>query len=1410
MTTSRSRLGLFRSTALAGACAVTLVATAAVAQERAFDIPAQPLSASLRDYGLAAGEQIIFAENIVRGRRAPALQGSYTSSQALDVLLADTGLMAQRTASGGIMIAQRGEGGSGPQSAGAGDVEALIVTAQKREENIQDVPIAISAFSQEDLERSQIAGGPDLYTQVPNFSFTKTNFSSYSIQIRGIGTQAISATTDPAVAVAFNNTPFIHNRFFEQEFFDLERVEVLRGPQGTLYGRNATAGVVNIISAKPRFYTEAKLSADAGNYNSTRIEGMVNIPLVEDTVALRLAGAWTKRDGYAHNQVTGEQIDGRDLWSTRLSLRFAPTDNIEANLVWEHFEEDDDRIRSGKQLCKKHVPTEVGGIAANPTGYEQSYISQGCERVSLYSEEAFQTPNGYSLPYVLPLTAIALPLASTNFDVYASEVQSLDLRVIESTVEPEYWAMTDIAQLQISIDLTDTLTLSSETAYGADRQYSLQDYNRFTSIEGIFKANGGYGTFSGLSAPPYPYTTTPDGFFCDPQLGCSNNLLLVDLSTSDSRQFNQEFRLSSDYDSPFNFSLGANYTRLDAETKYYVFINTLSLWAAAAPDLYDPFFDTHHVPSELRPIANPLGMPSFTDDPDALRVYDLGYIYTDPNPIGALNDMGRNYFLSKNPYKLISYALFGEAYYEVTDNLKITGGLRFTVDKKTAPQIPSWLLAGGGPGGPYPTLQTIDQEWREPTGRLAIDWKPDLAFTDETLVYASYAHGYKAGGANPPPPVFVTYGGIGGPELLPDTFEAEFVDAFEIGTKNTLFDGGVTLNLTGFYYDYRGYQVSEIRNRSAINSNYDAQVWGVEIEADWRPLENLKFAFKGGYNGTRIADGESSIDLMDRSAGDPDYVVYRPFPSVPSNCIIPIELATEGGDIQTGGAYSGMCLDLYYGVIYEDPEYDPYVPPGGFDPNTVPNQGRGVSKQLGGNELPNAPDFTATLSTDYTLPLANEWLLTFHGDAHWQSDSWWRVFNDHEYNRLDEFYTINLAAILENDDAGWRVMAYVKNVLDNDALTGAFLNSDDSGLTTNVFLVEPRLYGLRVTKNWSDAPFFGGLIGGRRDGPYRFWVEFGGGVSRLDGDAEIYNPWAPEVLAASPAVQDEDLDWGDVRNVKLTYVQDSWRVSAAHRWGRTNGAFRGAAYEDIPGWISNAGQYVQRDNHAITDVRDAEEYSVTEFMVDKEVGLGAWGDGAKSVLSAGLRYATFESTSHVGMGGVADAFNDPIIGKYDGVQHWNLFETYLDSTRKFEGAGPALSWESSLRLAGAENGGHVDLDWQVGGAVLFGKQATETLEDRFGRYYNRVGNGGVFGGSATRITLYDDITPIRRFRSEDVTVPNLSLELGLSYTIDRVKVSTGYSWDRFFDAIDGGFDEAKSYDRTIQGPYLKLSFGFGG
>ena len=155
-----------------------------------------------------------------------------------------------------------------------------------------------------------------------------------------------------------------------------------------------------------------------------------------------------------------------------------------------------------------------------------------------------------------------------------------------------------------------------------------------------------------------------------------------------------------------------------------------------------------------------------------------------------------------------------------------------------------------------------------------------------------------------------------------------------------------------------------------------------------------------------------------------------------------------------------------------------------------------------------------------------------------------------------------------------------------------------------------------------------------------------------------------------------------------------------------------------------------------------------------------------------------------------------------GETHWNANWTSLESTREFEGLGPAVSWESAIRLAGSDETGHADLEWRLGGGVLFGKQTTESTEDRYQLYHHS--EGLKYGETVTE----DEVIP--RQREKDVTVPNLSLDLGVSYTVDRVKVSTGYAYDRFFDAIDGGWRKATDYDRTIQGPYLRLSLGFGG
>src|SRR6185437_14519955 len=441
----------------------------------------------------------------------------------------------------------------------------------------------------------------------------------------------------------------------------------------------------------------------------------------------------------------------------------------------------------------------------------------------------------------------------------------------------------------------------------------------------------------------------------------------------------------------------------------------------------------------------------------------LGCKYIDPNPLDKLNNKGHNYFLSQNPYVLSSYAGFGEVYYSIFKDMKLTGGLRWTEDRKHFPLMPSWLVAGGYG---YPVTGVVDQQWNELTGRAAANWIPQLDFTDQTLIYASYAHGYKAGGANPPGAKLLSV--LVQPEH-PLTFKPEFVDAFELGTKNTMLDGALTLNVNAFYYNYENYQISQIVDRTSVNLNFDAHITGAEVEAAWEPVPGLRFNFAGGYEHTSIAKNSKAIDLMDRTAGHSDWLVVKPAPTQASNCILPTYVIATGVGFSNGGGQDGICYFTYVNqldpVTNQSYVQDPFPGYAGFDPASAPNGGAGFDKDLGGNELPNSPPLTVSAGAQYTVPLSPDWAATLRGDYYWQDYSWARVFNDNPYDRLRGYTNLNLAIILTSQ-SGWQVMLYDKNVFNTTAITGDFLNSDDTALTTNVFLTDPKLIGVRVTKNW--------------------------------------------------------------------------------------------------------------------------------------------------------------------------------------------------------------------------------------------------------------------------------------------------------------------------------------------------------
>ena len=908
-------------------------------------------------------------------------------------------------------------------------IEELVVTAQKKEESIQDVPIAVSAFSQDALAKSKIDGGPNLVLAIPNVNFSKGNFTGYNFQIRGIGSKLVAGSGDAGTGIHLNNAPLTANNLFETEFYDVERVEVLRGPQGTLYGRNATGGVVNMITNKPTNEFEANIRAEVGNYETRKLRGMVNVPM-GDMFALRLAGSYLKRGGFGTNTVTGNDADDRDLYGLRATLGFHPTDNLNVTLMWDKFNEEDSRSRIGKQYCTKDTgPASLGAQNFSAVGpiaqVQRGFFSQGCQATSLYSPGVLGTMNSQA---TLGGLFSALTGLQTG-DAFAGKMQDTNVRNIESTFDPLYRSQTDIYELNIDWDVTDSLKLTSLTSYTDYDLYTRQDYTRYLPSAPFNTSPNPVNAFAALGATYGAIYSSlfPGGVVTDPQNGNYGRYLASDISSSKSTQFTQEFRLQSSFDGPLNFNVGAIYVDFKADDgDYYVMFNSGT-----------GYYQINNILSSGS--ANCAGTGAC--------------VYIDPNK--NPDRSGHNYYDSFAPYHLKSKAVFGEVYYQVTEDLKLTLGLRYTDDDKKVESYPV-TLGVAGKGLATPVHQAV--QFKETTGRLGFDWKPDLAFTDDTLIYAFLSRGYKGGGVNPP--CSAAAGVICGPA----TFAPEFVDAIEVGAKNTLLGGSLVLNVTGFMYDYKGYQVSKIVNRASTNENIDAEIKGLEIESIWSPIHNLRFNTAIGWLDTKIVNG-SSIDTFNRTQGDPNLVLVKS--SAASNCV------TTLAGAQTALAVSNATNNPFalLGVCTASSTAGAGTTIGSKGAVSVGTNAfgapvsDGVAVNLTGKELPNAPHWTVSLGAQYTWEFDNGWDAVLRGDYYTQTETFARIYNSNP-DRIDSWKNVNLTLTVSNKDLGLTVDAYVKNATDEEAIADFYLTDDSSGLFRNAFFNEPRTYGVAVTKSW--------------------------------------------------------------------------------------------------------------------------------------------------------------------------------------------------------------------------------------------------------------------------------------------------------------------------------------------------------
>ncbi|TCM19546.1 iron complex outermembrane receptor protein [Novosphingobium sp. PhB165] len=697
----------------------------------------------------------------------------------------------------------------------------IIVTARRTEERLQDVPISITVFNQEQLNNRNVVSAADLATSTPSLS-ANTNFGSQnsSFAIRGF---VQDLGTAPSVGVYFadvvaprgasNGLPS-GDGAGPGAFFDLQNVQVLKGPQGTLFGRNTTGGAVLLVPNRPTDTFEGYVSGSIGNYDMRRVQAVLNVPL-SDTFKVRLGVDRMKRDGYLHNNsgVGPKDFNDVDYVAARLSVIADLTPDLENYMIATYSRSD---THGDAQKL----------IAADPA-YSLGHFA---------SEQLTPGSPNYQ---------------GSGFYDFAQDLQDpRSLLTVWQIINTTTW------------HASDTLTIKNVASYG-----QLTDTFRNPIFGTAFETPA----IAQIGIPSYRF-------------GFASSQPLPGRHTADESTFTEEFQIQGrSSNDKLNWQTGA----------YLEAVEPLSLVGSKSP--------------VIQSCANSAALA-------ASQCYDvLSFLSTlaggSSAPAGAINTTaGRTSFHN--------VGLYAQATYKFTDQFKLTGGFRYTWDRENNTSVQTTTITGFPfslptfqplPAGPiftsctYPDAPVQDpsaengcrrdlkQKSSAPTWLIDFDYTP----TQDILVYAKYARGYRAGGIAPN--VTASFA----------TFDPEKVDAFEIGTK-TSWHGSMpgNFNVAGFYNKFAdqqlqvGFNANPCQSTDAAGNCISApvsptaapvnagksRIWGIEVDASISPFQGLLLQAGYTYLNTKLTSAKTfSLDPGSPYVLSGTYLVGDPLALSPKN-----------------------------------------------------------------------------------------------------------------------------------------------------------------------------------------------------------------------------------------------------------------------------------------------------------------------------------------------------------------------------------------------------------------------------------------------------------------------------------------------------------------------------------------------
>ncbi|ESQ87170.1 hypothetical protein ABAC460_20580 [Asticcacaulis sp. AC460] len=687
----------------------------------------------------------------------------------------------------------------------------VIVTAQKRAQRLQDVPIAVTTLSAKTLQEAGVRDIKDMQILTPGLTVTSTqNETLTTARIRGVGTVGDNPGLESSVGVVIDGVYRPRNGVGFEDLGEMDRIEVLKGPQGTLFGKNTSAGVINVITKKPQFTFGADGEATVGNYGTTGFAGSVTGPIT-DEVAGRLYIASRKRDGF-NNVNTGvgprtmDNDGDQNFHTVRGQLLFVPNENIDIRVIGDYSHRD--------EHCCVSVQLRTG-----PTGAAINALSGG--------NGVATTPN------------IDDRLAYANRDTH--QVVRDGGVSVESNIKLP--------------DLFDS-TLTLVTGIRDWKSTNGQDID-YTGADILYRKDNG--DFNARF-----------------------------------KTFSQEVRLAGATEN-LNWLVGGFYVKEELTR------NDSYVYGAQ----YEPYVALL-LAGALLPAATPTATKLQTVSLLTGRPYGTSY---------AAGAQARDQYTQD----VESWALFTNNSWQVTEQLELTLGLRYTSESKkmTAlytnsgnqlgcqaglgqyqnaaakyaaaaaanPGNPSAarLAAIGAGANPYwvgaiqagaaPTVVgALCPFWANPAfsnrrveddnseGNLSGTLKAAWRFNDDVMLYASYARGYKAGGFN------LDRAQTG---ITPDAdlwFPAETVDSYELGIKTTLLDNKLSVNVTAFDQKYENFQLNTFLGTAfVVESIPEVSSKGFDADFSWRtPLTGLTLA--GGVTYTDTVYGDfTAADLVNPS-----------------------------------------------------------------------------------------------------------------------------------------------------------------------------------------------------------------------------------------------------------------------------------------------------------------------------------------------------------------------------------------------------------------------------------------------------------------------------------------------------------------------------------------------------------------